>query len=96
VDALYDHRHGLEALPGGIRDGLGQAVIWLVTEGNQLSAEQQKGMLDRMTKFRRDVVGEIEQETHAWVSEFKSNLAQLEQQARNRLQPETGKGSGQS
>jgi hypothetical protein len=76
------------------------ARLLLDVEGNQPSADQQKNMLDRLTDFRLKVVGEMEQETHAWVAEFKSNLAQLEQQARSRLQPEarkdTGKGSGQS
>jgi hypothetical protein len=76
------------------------ARLLLDVEGNQPSADQQKNMLDRLTVFRLKVVGEMEQETHAWVAEFKSNLAQLEQQAKSRLQlnagKDTGKGSGQS
>ena len=72
------------------------ARLMLKVEGNQPSADQQKSMLDRLTDFRLKVVGEMEQETHAWVAEFKSNLAQLEQQAKSHLQPNAGKGKGQS
>ena len=73
------------------------AKLLLEVQGNQPTADQQKSMLDRLTSFRLKVVGEMEQKTQTWVAEFKSNLAQLERQARDRLQPDTGKkGAGEN
>jgi hypothetical protein len=72
------------------------AKLLLESQGNPLSTEQQTGMIDLLTRFRLKVVGEIEQETHTWVAEFKSNLALLEQQAKNRLPPKAGKNSDKS
>jgi hypothetical protein len=70
------------------------AKLLLQNDETQASTDRQNKMLDLLMGFRRNVVNEIEQETLAWVAEFKSNMALLEKQARSRLQLETGKASG--
>jgi hypothetical protein len=59
-----------------------------VSLGQPLSLENRDRFLQRLLEFSAAVRAQIERETQEWVKEFQTNLAQLEEQARTRLEAE--------
>jgi hypothetical protein len=60
-------------------------LIWSEVAGGTPTAEQRKALIERVKAFRLLVAGQVEQETQAWVSEFQTNLSQLEKNAREQM-----------
>ena len=59
-----------------------------VSLGQPLTVEARDRFLQRLLEFSAAVRAQIERETQEWVKEFQANLAQLEEQARTRLEAE--------
>jgi len=56
-------------------------LLWTEIQQQQPQIEEQKQLLQRIKEFHLQIVSETAQELQAWVSEFQSNLVQLEKAA---------------